>query len=244
MAAVPILHVALHLALCNAIARKAAGAPVAIHVRLVDSDKRSEFDKVFNVVRGYDDTRVLEFDTERGVYHLLVDVPKFNCSANDYAAFLPDIDRNTIAETLVPGKVPDPHPMLVNGSMPQSFQGQEPTFVFFDKRTTGCNKPVGDILPGTVHVDYDQTAYYAAVLPDAALDAHRPVYMALRLRTPQKEYHYIRVPDLHANTPYPLSWQGWPHEIRFNLPEDEFTSVAHDPVDTLLCPKFTKITVG
>ncbi len=237
--AVPILHVALHLALCSAIAKKSAETPVAIRVRLIDSDKHPEFDKVFTMTRGYDTTRVVEFDTERGLYHLLVTVPKFNCSANDYPDFMPDVDRNTLSETLVSGTAPDPHPMLINGTMPQSFQDQEPEFVFFDKQTTGCNKPVGDVLPGNVKVDYDQEAYYASLLPDPSLAAHGQVYIALRLRTPQKEYHYIRVPQ-----PYPLPWDGWPTTIRMNLPEGEFLSVARDPLDTLLCPKFIKTSIG
>ncbi len=236
---VPVLHVALQLALCSAITKQAPQTPVSIHVRLIDSAKHSEFDKVFSVPRGYDATRTVEFDTERGVYHLLVDVPKFHCSVRDYPAFMPDVDRNTLTETLVSGVAPDPHPTLINGSIPQSFADQEPVFVFFDKKTTGCNQPVGEVLAGAVKLDYDQQAYYAALLPDPGVSAHAPVYIALRLRTPQKEYHYIRVP--HS---FPESWMGWPTDIRMNLPEGEFLSVAHDPVDTLLCPKFIKTSVS
>lgn len=236
---VPILHVALHLSLCSAITKKAAETPVAIHVRLLDQQNHTNFEKTFTVTRGYEDTRVVEFDTERGTYHLFVDVPKFHCSANDYPTFMVDVNRNSMSETLVPGVAPDLHPMLLSGSIPQSFVGEEPQFVFFDKATTGCNKPVGDVLPGNVKIDYDQEAYYASIFPDPAIEAKDSVYMALRLRTPQKEYHYIRIP-----MPYPVPWYGWPSIIRMNLAEEELTQLSHDPIDTLLCPKFLKTSIG
>ncbi len=63
--------------------------------------------------------------------------------------------------------------------------------------------------------------------------------LALRLRTPTHQYHYVRLP-----VPFPVPWGGWPTSITIDVTEDMVDSLASDPVDTLLCPKMWRTSAG
>ena len=127
---------------------------------------------------------------------------------------------------------------MVSGSAPQSFLYVAPTFVVFDKSQTACNKPLPAAIPTEVSVENDQDAFYASLLPDPSA-APNSQQLALRLRTPTHQYHYVRLP-----VPFPVPWGGWPTSITIDVTEDMVDSLASDPVDTLLCPKMWRTSAG
>ncbi|HEY5426528.1 MAG TPA: hypothetical protein VIJ77_08275 [Candidatus Tumulicola sp.] len=223
-------HAILHVALCGAIARAKPEANVALHVRLLDRRQKPQVDRVFHFERGDDDNpKVVEFDVPQGTYRLEAGVAKYGCSATDYLAFLPDRSRS-VNVALAQGQASPLEPLLMEGTSPQSFLYVQPTFVLLDKNATGCNKPIGDIVPSHVVIENDQDAYYAWLYSDTAAGSQPPVQLALRLKTPTHQYHYVRLP-----IPYPMPWGGWPNNVQFDVTQDEIDGLASEPVDTLLC---------
>lgn len=229
-------HVALHVALCRAAARVKPQTPIAIHARVADRIGRPQVDQVYRLERGYGDQTVVEFDVARGVYHLQISVPKYRCTGSDFVAFLPDHNRS-ITERLSEGSYTGTLPLLLNGTLPTAFLYAEPTFVIFEKGSA-CNKPVGDPLPFHVNVENDSDAYYAQLYSDATIEARGSVLLALRLKTAAGQYHYIRVPMT-----FPRGPGRWPEDLQLSVQEDYLDTLATEPVDTLLCPKFSKVTV-
>ncbi|MEO6835654.1 MAG: hypothetical protein ABI231_07100 [Candidatus Tumulicola sp.] len=223
-------HAILHVGLCAAIARAKPETTIAMRVALLDRRKTPRVDRIFRFERGDDDNpKVAEFDVPQGTYRLDVSVPKYGCAATDYLTFLPDHIRS-INETLTTGPAPLVEPLLMEGASPQSFLYVAPTFVLLDKNATGCNKPVGDLVPSHVVVENDQDAYYAWLYSDPATAGPTPVQLALRLKTPTHQYHYVRVP-----IPFPMPWGGWPSNVQFDVTQDEIDGLASQPVNTLLC---------
>jgi len=230
-------HVFLHVGLCNAVANLPPDAEVAMRVRMAYRVGGTEVDKVFKFARGDGPQTVVEFDVPRGAYRLQLEVPKYRCAGSDFLFMIPDRDRN-ISETLGDGPPTEPPPvLLMNGTAPVSFLYVKPTFVLFDK-TVACNQPVGAQLPFKNSVEYDQGSYYVALHPDSSLEPHQPVVLALRLRTPTGNAHYVRVP-----VALPLQWGGWPSTINLNVSEDMIDGLATEKVDTLLCLKFWETSV-
>jgi hypothetical protein len=228
----PVLsHVILHLALCGPVAKLPPEAVVAIHVRAVDRRDQVQVDRTFRMERGDDEQRIVEFDIPWGIYRVDSSVAKYGCSAKNYFSFLPEHDRS-IAQTLVTGPAPDTTPMLLDGAAPESFLYVKPTFVLFDKGAAACGKPIPDPLPSHIDVDNGSDAFYATLYPDAPLPAGAVPMLALRLKTPTHQYHYVRLP-----IPVQLAWGGWPSSIQFTVTEDMVDQLASEPVDTLLCPK-------
>jgi hypothetical protein len=224
-----IAHAILHVSLCSAIARTKPQTVVPMRVRLVDRRNLTRFAQEFRFERGDDDNpKVVEFDAPQGVYRLDLATPKYGCSASVFVTFLSEHGRS-IAVALDGGTPVLSQPVLIDGASPPSFSYVQPTFVLLDKNATGCNKPVGELVPMRVEVENDQDAYYASLYTDASLGS-RPVQLALRLRTPTHQYHYVRVP-----IPFPLPWGGWPNNVQFDVTQDEIDGLASQPVDTLLC---------
>jgi hypothetical protein len=230
-------HVVLHIGFCNAIARASPATTVAFHVRLTDRRGTPQFDRVFRVTRGDEAEGIVEFDSAFGIYSLVVDAPKYRCTAADYLYFIAGHDRS-VTEKLADGGAPPARPILVSGSAPQSFLYVAPTFVLFDKSQTACNKPLPAALTMNVNVENDQDAFYASLYPDSSA-APNSQQLALRLRTPTHQYHYVRLP-----VPFPVPWAGWPTSITIDVTEDMVDSLAGDPVDTLLCPKMWRTSAG
>lgn len=233
-------HVAFNIGLCSAITRKPPKTPIAIHVRITDSQRIAHVDKTVTVLRGEDPHVLVPVDMDRGTYFLQIAAPKFNCAAVDWLVFEPDLDRN-INETLVQGKPKPTRPLLVLGTLPQSFQSADPTYLLFDKASVACGKPIVDPIPSEITTERDSDAFYASIQSTPAIMAKGPdsVTIALRLTTPHGDYHYIRIP-----MKYPEPWYGFPVVIKFNIREDELLYLPQEPIDTLLCPHFLKTSVG
>jgi hypothetical protein len=228
---VALSHVILHLSLCAPIARTAPETSVAVRVRMLDHRQTARFDQVLRFERGDDDNpKVVEFDAPVGTYYLDVAASKFNCSAGDFITVLADHNRS-VDETLAVGPAPPVTPFLFAGSSPQSFLYAKPTFVLLDKSKTACNKPIGDFIPLRVVLENDQDAYYAALYTDSPVD-QKAVQLALRLKTPTHQYHYVRIPP---NIPFGAPWAGWPDIVEFDVTQDEIDHLAGEPIDTLLC---------
>jgi hypothetical protein len=233
-----LAHVILHVGLCGAIARASPDASVALRIRLTDRVGRTELDKTYRVDRGDEDQAIVEFDSPFGIHKLSIVAPQYRCSATDYLFFIAGLDRS-ITEKLNDAPEPAPgKPVLLSGAAPQSFLYVQPTFVLFDKSQTACNKPVPNALPAQIVVENDQDGYYTWLYadPSAALGSQQ---LALRLRTPTHQYHYVRVP-----ISFPMPWGGWPNSIRFDVTQDMVDALAGDPTNTLLCPKLWRTSAG
>lgn len=234
----PLAHVVLHIGFCRAIARAPETAQIAARVRLTDRIGRTEFERTFRFERGDQNEAVVEFDNAFGVYRLDVAVPHYGCSATDYVYFIAGHDRS-IAEALSgePGTL-RAMPVLLSGSAPQSFLYLQPTFVLFDKSRAVCKQPVPETLQTDIVVENDQDSYYAWLYadpqtPDGSLQ------LALRLRTPTHQYHYVRIP-----MQFPIPRSGWPESITLDVTEDMADGLATEPTNTLLCPKMWKTSAG
>lgn len=229
--AMALEHIFLHVGLCTAVARADPDATIAMHVQLAYQQGGDEIDKVVKFRRGYDSQTVVEFDVPRNTYLLTLDVPKYTCSTTDFIDVLSDLNR-TITETLADGPPGPPLPVVImDGSAPMSFLYVKPTFAIFGKGL-GCNQPITTPLATHVAVEYDQSAYYASLYVDPALDPATPLVVALKLRTPTGLAHYVHVP-----IPYPVPWGGWPYTVHFPVSEDMIDGVATEKTDTLLCLK-------
>jgi hypothetical protein len=231
-------HVILNLGLCSAVAKLSPQATVAIHVRATDRRDQVVADRNYRMERGDDEQRVVEFDIPWGIYRVEASVPKANCNASDYFQFLTGHDRS-ITMALVDGSGPATQPMLLSGAAPQSFLYVKPTFVLFDKAAVACNKPLPDQLTSHVVVENDSDAYYAWLYTDAQLPPGVVPLLALRLKTPTHQYHYVRVP-----MPVQYAWGGWPRSLQFDISEDMVDELASEPVETLLCPKLWETSSG
>jgi hypothetical protein len=235
-AMLPLAHVVLHVGFCSAIGRVPPGTPLALRVRLTDRIGRPQVERTFRVVRGDDPEAILEFDSAFGSYRLDVAAPKYGCSTTDYLFFIAGHDRS-INETLAASPPSPPRPVLLSGTAPQSFLYVQPTFVLFDKSAVDCGKPIPQPLQSDISVENDQDAYYATFTSVSASSA--PQLLALRLRTPTHQYHYVRLP-----IPFPVAWSGWPSAVTLNVTEEMVDGLASEPVATLLCPKMWRTSAG
>ena len=230
-------HIFLHVGLCSAIARLPEQTIVPMHVRMVIPHGDPPYDKSLNLQRGDGTEAVIEFDVNRGAYHLTIDVPKYACRASSFLMILPDQNRKIVA-TLTDASVPiDTPTLLMDGTAPLSFLYVKPTYVLFDKSVT-CNMPIGPPLPSHIDPDYDQGAYYFTMYADPSLSETPPVF-AMRFRTPTGLAHYVRLP-----IKLPAELSSWPSNIQFNITEDMVDSLATEKTDTLLCPKIWGTSAG
>jgi hypothetical protein len=234
-------HVILHVGFCNAIARAGPDTTIPIRVRLTDKIGRPQVNRVYRVERGDDPAAVVEFDSAFGIYRLDIEAPKYRCSATDYLVFMSDHDRSITENLSDAPPPPPPMPALLSGTAPQSFLYVEPTFVLFAKNSVDCNKPVPQPLASHIVVENDQDGYYAWWYSDASAAAEGPVLLALRLRTPTHQYHYVRIP---IHSPLPIPWGGWPSSIQLNVTQDMVDGLASEPVNTLLCPRMWQTSAG
>lgn len=234
-----LIHVMLHVGLCAPIAKLAPETTVALNVRLTDRTGRIALQRQFRVERGDEDQSVVEFDNAFGTYRLDVNAPKFGCSTNDFLYFLSDGTRS-ITEQLGM-TAPEPAiPVLVSGEAPQSMLYANPTFVMFDKSAATCGKPIpAPLTTSHVTVENDGDSYYASLFNDDPSRAPDSEMLALRLQTSTHQHHYIRL-----SFPYPQPRYTWPTVILLNVSGDMMDALATDPVDTLLCPKMWRTSVG
>jgi hypothetical protein len=230
-----IAHVALHLSMCNAIARSAPTTSVQIVVHAQDQTGRQKYDQQFTFERGTSNIHSVDFDTPRGIFLVWITAPKFNCNAVEYLGFLTDHARN-VSVTLSDGKPPRKAPMLLMGTAPESFASYSPAFVLLDK-SVACDKPVGDLIPVEARIESATDAYYEEIFPTPE-NVARGDQIALQVATPTGEYHYVRIK-------IPLrAWDGWPSSIEFNLPDDMFDILASKPTEVLTCLRLTRTSAG
>jgi hypothetical protein len=234
----PLAHVILHVGFCGAIARMPSGTSVALRVHVADRAGRTQVDKVYRIERGDESEAIVEFDSAFGTYRIDLVAPKYRCSATDYLFFISGHDRS-ITEKLADAPAPVlPAPVLLSGTAPQSFLYVQPTFVLFDKSQTACDKPLPQALTSNVAVENDQDAYYVSLYSDSS-STPGSQQLALRLRTPTRQYHYVRVP-----ISFPVPPSGWPSVVTLDVSEDMIDALAGDPVNTLLCPKLWRTSAG
>ncbi len=232
-----LTHVALHVGLCGPISRLRAQTAFAMHVRVSDRIGRPQVDRTYSADRGYGEEPVVEFDVPRGLYRLQVSVPKYGCSASDFVFFIPDQLRN-IKETLASGPSPGGVPLLLTGTTPAAFSYAQPEFVALD-RNAPCNQPISNPIPLQTTIEKDEDAYYAQFMPQLPDRAIESLSVVMKLRTATGEYHYVRIP-----VKFPVPATPWPSAFELNIPEGYLDSIATDPIDTLLCPKFTATSVS
>ena len=236
-AMLPLAHVVLHVGFCNAILRARTGTPIALHVHVADRIGRVAFDRSVRVERGEDSEAIVEFDNAFGIYRLDVNAPKYGCSTVDYLFFIAGHERSITERLADPPPPSPPRPVLLSGTAPQSFLYVAPTFVLFDKSAAACGKPIPPQLQSDISVENDQDAYYATF--ESTAPNGGPQLLALRLRTPTHQYHYVRLP-----IPFPVPWSGWPTSIQFNVTEDMVDTLAGEQTGTLLCPKLWETSAG
>jgi hypothetical protein len=230
-------HVILHVGLCSAIARASESTRFNLQLRLFDLRGNVRLTHGFRIERGDDDApKIVEFDIAPGTYGLSAIAPQYGCSVADFITILDGHDRS-VNETLASGASPPPKTVLFSGSSPQSFLYVNPTFVLLNKSTNACDKPAVDFVPLQVSVENDQDAYYAALDTNPGAISG-PVQLALRLKTPTHQYHYIRVPFA-----FPPPWGGFPETVHFDVTQDEVDGLATQPVNTLLCLKLWETKV-
>lgn len=229
-------HIVLHLALCSRMARAGPEAALPIEVRLTDRYGHISLEKRFQVIRGEEPVKTVEFDSLRGVYFMQVVAPKQQCGADDFVSFLPDRVRS-ISETMSTAPKLPPTPFLMQGTAPVSFLYAKPAVVLFGK-SAACDKEVDDPLPADIRIENDRDSYYVSITADPGVQSRIGV-IALSLQTATGENHYIRIP-LKFEAPA----AQWPSTVQFNVTDDVMDSIAGKPVDTLLCPKMYKTSVG
>jgi hypothetical protein len=230
-------HVALHIALCNSVARAAQTRTVPVKILVVDKLNRPQLEQTFQVEAGSGKTARFEFDMPFGLYRLTLNAKAGNspCSAVEYFSVLTGHNRS-LDVTLQDGRATHPQtPMLVDGESPFSFSYVQPTLVIFGKEVK-CNGPVGNPVAADIRLVSDSDGYYASIYPNQALMQELPAVVAMQMKDSQGGYHYVRLPGQVYFSP-------WPSMIRFNVSEDVIDYVADKPEDTLLCPRMYKTTV-
>ncbi len=233
-----IAHVALHLSLCNSVARLPANAPIEIRLHEQDYTGRQKHDEDFHIQRGEGAERTVEFDTPRGTFGVLVTVPKYKCAAFQYLTYIADHTRN-VKMALSDGMPPRTQPLMILGTEPQSFSEMNPTYVLIGKDVK-CDGPIGDLIQANATIEDDQDAYYVSMLPSPDIDSRGPFQVALQIDTTTGEGHlYIRL-----KIPFPQPWRGWPQTYEFDIPDALFDEAATRPIDTFWCPKMTRTSAG
>lgn len=215
-------------------AAAAPSTPIPIRVRLADRKGVVRFDQQFRVDRGYDPVKIVEFDGPQGIWLMQVDAAHYGCSATTFLHLLPDLNRS-IDQTLAANPSPPPVPLLIGGSAPQSLLYVHPAFVLLDK-SVACDKPVGDLLDSQTVVENDQSAFFEWMYPQPPND--KPATLALQLRTPTHQYHYVHIP-----IDYPPPVTSWPEVLQFDIAPDEIDQLATKPTGTLICQKMFETKV-
>lgn len=228
-------HIALHVSLCNAVAKAAEARNVALAVSVTDKLKRPQIDQTFAVEPGMGKTARFEFDLPFGTYRIAVQSQKPACGGVEYFTVLPAHNR-TVNLTLQSGRATSAVvPMIVMGESPFSFSYVQPTLQIFGKQVK-CNGPVGDPVNADIRLETDSDGYYASIFPSPALASVMPAVVAMQLKDSQGGFHYVRLPGQVYFSP-------WPSLLSFNVSEDVIDYVADKPEDTLLCPRMYKTSV-
>ncbi len=223
-------HVVLNIGLCKAAAGLSPNATVAMHVVVTDRINRAELDRTYPIRRDTNNQARVEFDTAWGTYRIAMAIPKFRCSGVDFLEVLPDHDRSLNTQ-VVDGPPNAMAPVLILGSLPQSFAYAQPSVVMFPA-TQRCNGAVGD--PQTTGIDnqLEQDAYYASIRTPALYREPIAVTLAVRLQDSSGGFHYVRMPWKFS------SGYTWPSVGQLNIDDAVLGWVAEQTEDILLCPRF------
>jgi len=231
-------HVVLHLALCGAMQKAPAGAAIPVQVLLVDDHGNKRFNQTLTFKR-YETTTTgtVEFDAPAGEYVMQMVSAPYRCSAVDWIYIINE-HRRTISEQLSDGMAQLSHPMMLDGTAPQSFLYLQPTYVLFDK-TLQCNQPVPNPIPAKVRIENDDDSFYVWIEQTPDLYQRGGAQIALQMQTPTGDYHYIRL-----KIPFPTPWAGFPDNIQFNATVDEMDWLSGQPTGVLLCPRLFRTSAG
>src|SRR5689334_8913882 len=176
-------HIALHVSLCNAVARAAAARNVPVKITVVDKLNRPQLEQTFQVEPGSGNSARYEFDLPFGLYRLTLEAKagKSPCSAVEYFSVLTGHNRS-LDVTLQDGHTAKPQvPMLVDGESPFSFSYVQPTLVIFG-RDVKCNGPVGNPVSADIRSVSDSDGYYASIFPNQALAQVMPAVVAMQMK--------------------------------------------------------------
>ncbi len=234
----PLQHIVLHMALCQALARLPSQTVVPVRVVMQDRTGRAPIDQRLNFVRAFGNDGTVDFDSAWGIYRLSVEAGAKNARCSD-ATFLQILDGHNreVRLTLRPGVARPITPALVSGTLPTEFAYADPTLEMFGS-DTACGKPVGTPLDTEIALQPEFDAYYAAVFPRSGT-VPAGVVTAIRLTDSSGGHHYIRMPLDLAPGVLP-----WPEATTFNVTDGVIDYVADKPEDTLLCPRLYKTTVS
>lgn len=229
-------HVILNIGLCKSVARLAPRANVVMRVVVTDRINRSELDRTVTFARGTGDRTRFEFDSQWGTYRIVMSIPKYRCNAVDFLEVLTEHNR-TMNTQLLDGPANPMAPVLIIGSLPQSFAYAQPAVVMFPA-TQRCNGAVGD--PQTTGIDnqLEQDAYYSSIRTPALYHQPISVTLAVRLQDSSGGFHYVRMP-----WKFPSGY-NWPSIGQLNIDDAVLGWVAEQTEDILLCPKFYGTTVA
>lgn len=236
MRGVALEHIILNIGLCKAIARLPARTNVAMRLTVTDRVNRAEINKVVQFQRGTGPNGRVEFDSSWGTYRITMSVPKYGCNGIDYIEILPDHDRSLNTD-LVDGQ-PDPiAPVLIVGSLPQSFAYAKPSVVMFPV-TLRCNAAVPDPQTTGIDNELEQDAYYAAIRTPALYHQPLAVTLAVQLQDSSGGYHYVRMPWKFG------AGYNWPSIGKLDIDDAVLGWVAQQTEDILLCPRFYGTSTG
>jgi hypothetical protein len=226
----------MHLALCNAAARLSPQAQLPVRVVATDRIDRDAVDQTTRVPRYEGNDAVTEFDIPWGIYRTVVTMRagKTTCSSAMFLSVLPDHNRS-ITVHLQDVPVPQPAPVILQGSAPVEYAYTNPAVVFFDKNTK-CNDPVGTPIDVQEDVETDDDAYYSTVYPTLSLFQQRPT-LAVRLKDTRGGYHYVHLPSNFLTFSRKFANLG-----QFDITDDLIQYLADKPEDTLICIKAYETT--
>jgi hypothetical protein len=233
---VALEHIILNVGLCKAVARLSPQTNVAMRVVVTDRINRAEFDRTVQFARGTGSSTPVEFDSSWGTYRIAMSVPKYRCSGVDFLEVLPDHNRS-LNTTLYDGAANVAAPVIIMGSLPQSFAYAQPSVVLFPSDLR-CNGVVGDAQTTGIDNELEQDAYYASIRTPAIYRQPVAVTLAVRLQDSSGGFHYVRMPWKFS------SGFTWPSIGKLDIDDAVLGWVAQQTEDILLCPKFYGTSVG
>ncbi len=223
-------HIILNIGLCKAVARLSPNATVAMRVVVTDRINRAVLERTLQFRREVGNQTRVEFDSAWGTYRIAMNVPKYGCNGIDFMQVLPDHDRSLNTQ-LVDGQANAMAPVLILGSLPQSFAYAQPSVVMFPA-TLQCNAAVGDPQTAGIDNQLEQDAYYASIRTPALYRQPIAVTLAVRLQDSSGGFHYVRMP-----WKFPSGY-SWPSVGQLNIDDAVLGWVAQQTEDILLCPRF------
>ncbi|HEY1656406.1 MAG TPA: hypothetical protein VGF86_14990 [Candidatus Tumulicola sp.] len=227
-----LAQVALHVGLCNALARVPQGQPVDLRVRLTDRTGLGQLDRTFEITRGRGSTLDASFQVPGGIYRMDVSAPGSGCQASSIQYFA-DRRYRSVPMRLSDGPAEAAAVSYIfTGTVAASPVDVQPTPVLFGGDTQ-CDEPTDAPLPARASVEYDGDSYYAWLYSDSTFAKRGSLTLALRLRL-DGGLHYVYVP-----LPYPVAGSRWPVLVHADLTHAMLVALAPQPVGWLLCQKLS-----